>query len=332
MSEYPSQKTRLRVALLSIGAGALILGFKYVAYLVSGSTALLSDAIESVVNVVAAVFALGAVVFAEKPADRDHPYGHGKIEHFSAAFEGGLIALAAVMIWWEAITALHRLWHGQFQHGNLGKGLIINLIAGGMNGLLGLFLIRMGKLQRSRAIEADGHHVLSDFWTTLGIGAALLMVKLTGILWLDPIMAMVVGTLLAITGFKLVHSSSQALLDMEDPQLLDSLVGIINKVRPPEVIALHELRTLRSGRYTHVDIHLVIPEFLKINEGHDLADTFGKRVIAEAGLEGELHTHVDPCERAWCGGCAVEPCPIRSSPLKTLRPITLEAATEAGTV
>ncbi len=330
--DHLSRKTRLRVVSLSIGAGILILGLKYLAYLISGSTALLSDAIESVVNVVAAVFALGAVIFAEKPADREHPYGHGKIEHFSAAFEGGLIALAAVMIWWEAISALHAQLSGTFHMKELGKGLIVNVIAGSMNGLLGLFLIHMGKKHRSRAIEADGHHVLSDFWTTLGIGAALLLVKFTGILWLDPIMAMVVGTLLAVTGFKLVRSSSQALLDMEDPVLLTRLIEIINRVRPADVIAIHELRTLRAGRYTHVDIHMVIPEFYTINRGHDLADEFGKRVIAEATLEGELHTHVDPCQRAWCRQCGVEPCPVRLEAHTEAGPITVESATGAGAI
>lgn len=331
-TEHLSRTTRLRVVSVSIGAGILILGLKYLAYRISGSTALLSDAIESVVNVVAAVFALGAVIFAEKPADRDHPYGHGKIEHFSAAFEGGLISLAAVMIWWEAISALHAQLNGTFALKDLGKGLAINMVAGFMNGALGLFLIHMGKKQRSRAIEADGHHVLSDFWTTLGIAAALLLVKFTGILWLDPIMAMVVGTLLAFTGFKLVHSSSQALLDMEDPVLLKQLIEVINRVRPVDVIAIHELRTLRAGRYTHIDIHMVIPEFYPISRGHDLADSFGKQVIAEAGLEGELHTHVDPCQRAWCGQCGVEPCPVRQEPRKEEGPITVESATGAGAI
>jgi len=333
-TEHLSRKTRLRVVSLSIGAGILILGIKYLAYRISGSTALLSDAIESVVNVVAAVFALGAVVFAEKPADREHPYGHGKIEHFSAAFEGGLIALAAVMIWWEAISALHAQWHGTISLNKdaLGTGLAVNMAAGCMNGLLGLFLIHMGKKQRSRAIEADGHHVLSDFWTTLGIAAGLLLVKFTGILWLDPVMAMLVGTMLAITGFKLVHSSSQALLDMEDPGLLEKLVTIINRVRPADVIAIHELRTLRAGRYTHIDIHMVIPEFYPISRGHDLAEDFGKRVISETGLEGELHTHVDPCQRAWCRQCGVDPCPVRLEPSTEQGPITVESATGLGTI
>jgi len=327
-TQHLSQKTRLRVVFLSIGMGLLILGLKYWAFLVSGSTALKSDAIESIVNVVAAFFALGAVIFADKPADRDHPYGHGKIEHFSAAFEGGLIALAAVIIAWEAIDSL---WHGPGLK-DLGRGLLINFCAGALNGLLGLFLLYVGRRQRSKAIEADGHHVLSDFWTTLGIAAGLLLVKFTGITWLDPVMALGVAGLLAVTGFKLVHSSSQALLDMEDPSLLAKLIDIMNRVRPADIIAIHELRTMRSGRYTHVDIHMVVPEYYHILQAHDLAESFGKQVITEAGLEGELHTHVDPCQRAWCTQCGVDPCWIRREPRLKEGPITVDSATSAGPI
>lgn len=330
--EHLAKKTRLRVAFTSIAAGVLILGLKFLAYHVSGSTALLSDAIESIVNVVAAVFALGAVIFAEQPADRKHPYGHGKIEHFSAAFEGGLIALAAVMIWWEAAVALHAQFHGTFHMKDLGLGLAINLTAGIANGLLGLFLVRMGRRHSSRAIEADGHHVLSDFWTTMGLAAALFLVKITGLTWLDPIMAFAVGLLLAVTGVKLVHRASEALLDAEDPELLCRLVEGMNRTRHPDIIAVHELRTLRSGRYTHVDIHLVVPEFYPISKGHSLADDFAKGLLEEAGLEGELLTHVDPCQRAWCRECAVEPCPIRKEPRQEEHPLTLENATSPGDV
>jgi len=326
--EHLSQKTRLRVALISIGAGALILGLKYYAYLVSGSTALKSDAIESVVNIVAAFFALGAVIFADKPADKEHPYGHGKIEHFSAAFEGGLISLAAVLIAWEAI---HAMWHG-VEMKDLGRGLIFNFIAGLLNGLLGFFLVWMGRRQRSHAIEADGHHVLSDFWTTCGIAAGLLLVKFTGILWLDPIMALLVAILLAFTGFKLVRRSGQALLDMEDPELVKQLIEIINQRRPEDIITIHEMRTLRSGRYTHVDIHMVIPEFYEIGRAHDLAEGFGKQIVEAAGMEGELHTHIDPCQREWCRQCVVEACPIRREPPVAPVPITYETAIGAGPI
>jgi cation diffusion facilitator family transporter len=268
------------------------------------------------------------VVFSDKPADKDHPYGHGKIEHFSAAFEGGLITLAAVLIAYEAIDAM---WHGPALK-DVGRGLVFNFAAGLLNGLLGLFLVRMGRRQRSRAIEADGHHVLSDFYTTLGIAAGLLLVTFTGVRWLDPVMALGVATLLGWTGFKLVRSSSQALLDMEDPVLLEKLLEVINRTRPVDIITLHELRTLRSGRYTHVDIHMVVPEYYELGRAHDLAEDFGKRIIVEASLEGELHTHIDPCQRAWCSQCGVADCRIRQEPQTKRVPITLDAATEAGSI
>ena len=324
----PSQTSRTRVAMLSITAGCVILALKYYAYHVSQSAALKSDAIENVVNVVAAVFALGAIIFAGKPADREHPYGHGKIEHFSAAFEGGMISLAAVLIFYEAIRSLMERVPLQ----NLSLGLAINFGAGVLNGLLGLYLIHKGKQQGSHALMADGRHVLSDFYVTLGLGAGLLLVKLTGLLWLDFAMALTVGVILAYTGFTMVRTSSAALLDAEDPDLVARLVEVINRIRPIDVLAVHEMRTLRSGRYTHVDIHLVIPEFYSILQGHDLAERFNAIVVKEAAIEGELHTHVDPCMRAHCRECAVAPCPVRLEPKSSDHPITLDQAIAPGPI
>ncbi len=325
-TEHAEQRSRVRVALLSIVTGLVVLGLKYVAYVISGSVALRSDAIESIVNVVAALFAMGAIVFAGKPADREHPYGHGKIEHFSAAFEGGLIALAAAFILIEATHAL--LFGVQFK--NLGLGMVVNLAAGVLNGLLGWYLLHKGRKTRSKALEADGHHILSDFWTTVGIATGLVVVKLTGIAWMDPVMAMVVGLLLARTGFRLVAESSRALLDSEDPEVVDKVLTAMNQVRTWDVIAVHELRTFRSGRYTHVDVHLVVPEFYSIRQAHDLCEGFGVRALREAGVEGEVHTHVDPCGRLYCDRCPAESCSIRRAPRTAPNAFTLEEATAAG--
>ena len=328
MADQPSQSARIRIAVVSIAVGCLVLGLKYLAFHVSQSAALQSDAIENVVNVVAAVFALGAVIFADKPADREHPYGHGKIEHFSAAFEGGMISLAAVLVGYEAIRSMIE----GVPLKNLSLGLGINFGAGVLNGLLGLYLLHQGKRQRSHALVADGHHVFSDFYVTLGLGAGLLLVRLTGLVWLDPLMALGVCVILAITGFKLVRSSSAALLDAEDPVLVARLVNVINRVRPRDVVAIHELRTLRSGRYTHVDIHMVIPEFYGIGQGHELADTFGQAVLKEAALEGELHTHLDPCQRAFCIRCDLDPCPVRQQVQENECVISLDQAVAAGPI
>jgi len=326
--EAKAQRTRIRLALFSIFGGLCILVLKYIAYSISGSTALLSDAIESVVNVLAAFFALGAVLFADRPADKEHPYGHGKIEHFSAAFEGGLISLAAVLIAWEAI---HTLLVGSKVQ-NLNQGLALNFCAGLMNGVLGFIMIRMGRKHRSKALEADGHHILSDFWSTLGLAAGLLIVKFTGLTWLDPVLALGVSALLAWTGFKLVGSSSQALLDMEDPELLETILEVINRIRPVDLIAVHDLKTLRSGRHTHVDIHLVVPEFYTVHQGHELVERVGNLIIQEAGLQGEFNTHLDPCQCIWCPQCAVSPCPIRKEPHANQVPLTVEEAVAPGAI
>lgn len=331
-SPTASRKARLGVAWLSIGVGVLVLGFKFLAYTRSGSAALLSDAIESVVNVLGASFALGAVIYAEKPADTDHPYGHGKIEHFSAAFEGCLIALAAIFILWEALSSLHLQFEGQYKIHNLGQGLLINLGAGALNGVLGVVLLKMGRRYRSRAIEADGHHVLSDFYTTLALGSGLLLVYLTDLKWLDPLLALGVGVHLAMTGFKLITHSGQALLDAEDPQLVRHLVASLNQIRPPELVTVHELKTLRSGRFTHVDIHLVLPEFMSIQQGHTLADQIAEKLLEKMGQEGEVHTHIDPCQRRWCRLCAMEACPIRKEGQEKHPAISTESATDKGPV
>jgi cation diffusion facilitator family transporter len=325
-AEHAEQTSRIRIAILSITAGLCVLGLKYLSYVLSGSVALKSDAIESIVNVVAAVFALGAVIFAGKPADKEHPYGHGKIEHFSAAFEGGLISLAAVFILLEAAKGL--LYGVELK--NLGKGLAVNLLAGALNGLLGWFLLTQGRKKRSRALEADGHHILSDFWTTVGIASGLFAVKLTGITKLDPIMAMVVGLLLARTGFRLVKESSQALLDMEDPSVLEKVLEAMNRVRPWDVIAVHEMRTFRAGRYTHVDAHLVVPEYYPVRQAHDLCEAFGKRALEDAKIEGEVHTHVDPCGRFYCDRCPAADCPIRRVPQTLGTAFTVHDATALG--
>ena len=210
--------------------------------------------------------------------------------------------------------------------------LAINFAAGLLNGLLGLFLVRMGRSYRSRAIEADGHHVLSDFWTTCGIAVGLLLVTFTGIRFLDPLMALGVAAMLARTGFGLLRSSGQALLDREDRGLLEHLVEVINRIRPVDIITIHELRTMRSGRYTHVDIHMVVPEFYDLALAHGLAEGFGEAVLKAAGLEGELHTHIDPCQRSWCSQCGVVSCEVRREAQAKQPVITLESATNAGSI
>lgn len=303
---------------VSVGVFAL----KYWAYVLTNSAAIRSDALENVVNCVTSLFALGAVAWANRPADDNHPYGHGKIEFFSAALEGGLISLAALLILFDATRTLLA---GVEVH-RLDLGLALSSIAGGINGILGWGLIRVGRQTRSAAIEADGHHILSDFLTTLGVIAGLVATYLTGLAWLDPVIAIAVAFWLAYNGVQLVRKAAQGLLDTEDPNLIESLVAQINASRPPDIISVHGLRAIRSGAYLHVDVHLVVPEFYEVSRGHELVESYSHSLFGNLSADGELHTHIDPCERRYCESCPVSPCPIRRTEFKALQPISVSEA------
>lgn len=317
-------RTRLRAGAISLIVGTAILVAKYQAYRMTGSTAILSDALESIVNVVAAVFALGGIAFAAQPADRNHPYGHGKIEFFSAAFEGGLIAFAAVLIIYEVVRA--------FLYGvdvrALDTGLVVVAGAGLANLVLGWYLVRTGRAARSLTLVADGQHVLADFWTSAGIVVGLLLVRFTGIWWLDPLIAAVVALNLMWTGFRLVRYAAGGLLDEEDTPLLSRLLAVLGNYLGQGVIRVHHLRAIRAGRFHHVDAHLVVPEFWSVDRAHELAESLAERVIADLGVEGELVFHTDPCHRAYCSMCDLEDCMVRREPFRARAPLTLEEAVQ----
>lgn len=312
---------RLRAALVSLFVGAALLVVKFVAYRATGSTAILSDAMESIVNVIAALFACGSLLFAGMPADRNHPYGHGKIEFFTAAFEGGLIAFAAIMIVYEAAETL--IWTG-VQVAQLDLGVALTAAAGVVNLALGGYLVRTGNRCQSLALVADGKHVISDFWTSAGVVVGLLLVKATGILWLDPAIAIAVGINLAWTGWKLVRYASGGLLDEEDTDLLRKLLRAMNAGVGHGIIRVHNLRAIRSGRFSHVDAHLVVPEFWPVKRAHDAAQAFEKHVIGIADVHGEILFHLDPCRQAYCAHCDLPDCPIRVEPFSGRPSLTID--------
>jgi cation diffusion facilitator family transporter len=319
-----AERARLRAVAISIAVSVALLAAKYEAYVLTGSTAILSDALESIVNVVAAVFGLGGLVFAGRPADRNHPYGHGKIEFFSAAFEGGLIAFAAVLIFYEVVLSLLR--GGELRALDLGVAIVLG--AGGVNLLLGYYLVRAGRRYDSLTLVADGRHVLADFYTSAGIVVGLLLVRFTGITWLDPVVAAVVALNLLWTGFRLVRHAAGGLLDEEDPALLNRLLDVVQQHLGQGVIRIHHLRAIRAGRFHHVDAHLVVPEFWSVERSHELAEELAAQVIKEVGVEGEMTLHTDPCHRIYCAMCDLETCPIRRVPFGGRPALTLEEAVQ----
>lgn len=305
---------------LSLIVSIALMIVKFWAHNLTESQAIFSDAVESIVNVLAAMVALWVIWYSAKPADQDHPYGHGKIEFFSAAFEGGLITFASVAIVSEAVQA----WWNAEQVNRLNEGLILVAIAGGVNLALGLFLQQRGKTLSSVALKASGAHVISDFWTSAGVLVGLGLAQLTGMMWLDPVIAILVGCWLGWTGFKLVASATAGLMDQEDPQLLEALTGVFRKCIQPGIIQIHHVRVIRSGWYHHIDAHLVMPEFWDVKRVHEVVNQFERSVIQNYEYGGEMNYHVDPCRRAYCKFCDVMDCPIRQEPFQSAMRVRLE--------
>jgi cation diffusion facilitator family transporter len=318
------ERARLRAGFISLAVSVVLLAAKYQAYRLTGSTAILSDALESIVNVLAAVFAIGALIFAGRPADRNHPYGHGKMEFLSAAFEGGLITFAALVIVYEVVVSLTR----GVELRALDVGLAIVLGAGLVNLALGYYLVRAGRRYDSLTLLADGRHVLADFYTSAGVVVGLLLVRITGLGWLDPLVAAVVAMNLMWTGVRLIRQASAGLLDEEDPALLDRLLQVLQPHLGQGMIRVHHLRAIRAGRVHHVDAHLVVPEFWSVERSHELAEDLGERVMKELGAEGEMTLHTDPCHRIYCRMCDLDDCPIRREPFTGRPRLTLEEAVQ----
>jgi len=315
-------KVHTGIALLSLVVAVALLLVKFLAYERTGSQAIFSDALESIVNVVAALIALTVLRYAGKPADRDHPFGHGKLEFFSAAFEGGLIFCAALVILWQSVLA--------FLEGSMPReldlGVALTFGAGLANGALGLYLVRYGKTHDSAAVTADGYHVLSDFWTSVGVVVGLIVVKLTGIAWLDPAIAAVMMVWLLLTGFRIVRRAIGGLLDAEDPELLARVVDVLSQRVGNGVIRFHHLRAIRSGSFRHIGAHMVVPEFWSVERAHTLAEELSAEVLAKLPGQGDIDFHTDPCERVWCRMCDLEACSVRQQPFVQLEPLTVDEA------
>lgn len=316
---------RLRAGWLSLGVGCVVLGGKLVAWWLTGSAAVLSDALESIVNVVAASLLLMSLHVAARPRDRGHPYGHGKVEFFSAGAEGMLIGIAALLILAAAVRDIVR--GPSLQRLDLGLVLVSAMTL--VNLLLGGQLLRIGRRTRSVALQADGMHLLTDVWTSASVLVGLAAVWLTGHAILDPLIAIVVALHILRTGVSLARRAIGGLMDEADEALLGEIVDALEAARRPEWIDVHSLRSFRSGAIHHADLHLVVPRFLDAERLHDVdheirgALRFGPD---PSHASGELLLHFDPCRPRHCPGCAFEPCPVRAATFAGRAAFTLERA------
>jgi cation diffusion facilitator family transporter len=289
---HPGQRREPRsYIVLSIAAAVATIGLKFTAFLLTGSVGLLSDAAESLVNLVAAVAAFWALTVAARPPDEEHAYGHTKAEYFSSGFEGALILVAAGTI---AVTAINRLLHPQPLE-NVGVGLAVSIAATVVNGAVAMVLLRAGRRLNSITLRADGHHLLTDVWTSLGVVAGVLLVQLTGVLVLDPLVALVVALNITWTAVRIMRDTAHGLLDTALPPKDQALIARVLTRYEADGIGFHALRTRQSGQRRFVSLHVLVPGDWSIKRGHDLCEQIERDIRDELPMI-TVFTHLEPVE------------------------------------
>lgn len=292
--------------------GVLLMILKFYAWSVTGSVAIFSDALESIVNIVSGIIALLSLIYASKPKDRDHPYGHGKIEFISAGIEGGMIAVAGLIMLAKGILFLS---HPQELH-QLTIGIVLVGFSGLINGLMGYFLVVQGKQLQSPTLYADGKHLLSDTWSSIGLIVALILVKITGLFFIDGVVTCLFGAWIGYTGFKLIKGTVGSLLDKADDRTVAQIVSILNRHRVDEWIDVHNLRVQKYGSDLHIDCHLTLPWYHSLQKTHDQVNRVSEVIAQELNQHVEVFVHSDPCLPQSCAHCSIQNCIHRQQPFK----------------
>jgi cation diffusion facilitator family transporter len=309
---YTQSAINFRVQRIVAIVAVVLFVLKIVAWWLTQSVAVLTDALESTVNVVAGFISLYSLYVAAKPRDKEHPYGHGKAEFVSAAVEGALVTVAGLVIIYEAIdNFIHPHAIQQLDSGMMiiGSTAIVNYLAG-------LYSIKMGKRNNSLALIASGKHLHSDSYSTLGIVLGMALIYFTGWIWLDSIVAIGFAFFIIWTGYSIVRSSIAGIMDEADLELLEKLVSRINENRKENWVDLHNLRIIKFGSVIHVDCHLTVPWYLNVHQAHDEVEAFSAIARDEFGESVELFVHADGCLDFSCRICSKNNCAERKTPFE----------------
>jgi cation diffusion facilitator family transporter len=287
---------------------AVILFFlKLAAYYLTQSVAVLTDALESTVNVIAGFIGLYSLHVAAKPRDEDHPYGHGKAEFLSAAVEGALVVMAGMIIIYEAVI--------DFIHPHpiqkLDKGIFIVAFTAVVNFIVGYICILKGRRNNSMALQAGGKHLQSDTYSTVGIIVGLVVIYLTGRVWLDGVVSIIFAGIILYTGYHILRRSVAGIMDEADMQLLQDMISYINKHRRENWVDLHNLRVIKYGGLLHVDCHLTVPWYLNVLEAHVEVDALTNLIRSRYSESMEFFVHTDACFDFSCRICMKESCSVR---------------------
>ena len=305
-------KQNLKVQKWITALSVILFVAKLIAYYITHSLAILTDALESIVNVVAGGIGLYSLFIAAKPSDEDHPYGHGKAEFVSAAIEGTLIVSAGVIILYETLISFnHTASIEKIDWGLLvvGATAIINYVAG-------YICLAVGKKNRSLALQASGKHLQTDTYSTIAVIICLVIILFTKLYWIDKVIAIGMAFFIMFNGYKIIRQSLAGIMDEQDRQLLKEIVDTLNQKRKVNWIDLHNFRIIKYGIHLHIDCHLTVPWYLNIHEAHSEIDSLTELLRENFGDSIEFFVHTDGCLPFSCRLCEKESCTVRQHPFE----------------
>jgi len=300
---------KIKTMKLVLIASFILMVLKFFAYFITNSSAILTDAIESIVNIFAGSFALYSLYYAAKPKDEDHPYGHGKIEFLSTGVEGGMVTLAGAAMFVKGVFAFFNPHELQ----NIDIGLGISVFSGIVNYFLARLLIKKGTKFHSTTLIADGKHLLTDTWSSVGLVIGLIIIYCTQLFWIDSLITVGLGAVIIYTGINLVKESIFNLLDKADYVKIEHLISVLNSKRNPSWIDIHNLRVVKYGSVVHVDCHMTLPWYYTLEEAHKEVDDLDKLATTEFSHEIEFFIHADPCLPKSCSICEMKDCKVRKN-------------------
>jgi cation diffusion facilitator family transporter len=297
---------------------------KFLAYFITSSNAILTDAAESIVNVIASSFAFYSIYLSAQPRDANHPYGHGKVEFFSMFVEGSLIIIAGALI---ILKSVYNLFNQQDVH-LLQDGAIIIGLTGVINFALGYFLVKQSKKLNSLTLFADGKHLQTDAYSSAGLVVGLLIIHFTEIYYLDSLLSIALGLYIIFSGYKLVRGSVGGLMDESDTSIVTGVIDILNANRKETWIDIHNLRTQRYGNDLHIDCHVTLPYYFDLNHVHEEISQIDTLVNQKGPVQTEFFIHTDPCLPQCCHYCRMHDCPVRSEAKRVDIILTMENVTK----
>ena len=302
-----TEKQNLSIQKWITAVSVLLMLLKFVAYYLTNSVSILTDALESIVNVAAGFIGLFSLYIAAKPKDADHPYGHGKAEFISAAIEGTLVLSAGFIIIYKAVKSF--IEPAPLQ--KIDYGIYLIAVAAVVNYVVGIISIQNGKRNKSIALIASGKHLQSDSYSTLGIIAALVLIFFTGYKWIDPVVAIIFGVFIIYTGYKIIRPSIAGIMDEADKDILIKMAEVLNKSRRENWVDLHNLRVIKYGKLLHLDCHLTVPWYLNVHEAHREVEALSELVRKKFDESMELFVHSDGCMDFSCKICDKKICNVR---------------------